>query len=97
MSPQSLRRCSPVLLMGVLLFTVAGCVDYTNRFDTVSIHSGDASRANVAIQTVDPWPPESERTFIDANGRKVKQAIDDYTTPKTAGTTAGTTNITINN
>lgn len=97
MSPPNLRRSSLALFTGAFLATAGGCVDYTNRFDTVSIHSGDASYSNVAIQTVDPWPPESERTFIDANGRKVKQAIDAYTQPKGAAKTGGTTNITINN
>ena len=83
-------------MLAAMIVPVAGCVDYTNRFDAVNIHAGDAPAANAAIQTIDPWPPESNRTYIDANGRVVKREIDNYTQGKPAAV-GGTTNITINN
>jgi hypothetical protein len=83
------------IFAAVLAVSVAGCVDYTNRFDSVNLAAGDAVAANAAIHTIDPWPPEAGRTYIDASGRKIIQAIEGYTAPKAAG--GGTTNITINN
>jgi hypothetical protein len=84
------------LLASGLLLPAAGCADYTNRFESVNIHAGDATYANVAIQTIDPWPPESERTYIDHLGRKTINAVNDYTAPKPPAA-SGTTSITINN
>jgi hypothetical protein len=83
------------ILVAALAVSVAGCVDYTNRFDSVNLAAGDAIDANAAIHTIDPWPLEAGRTYIDASGRKIIQAVDGYTAPKAAG--GGTTNITINN
>lgn len=96
MSAPSRNRGFGLLVVAGIAFPAAGCVDYTNRFDTVNIHGGDASYANVAIQTIDPWPPESQRTYVDHLGRKIIHAVDDYTAAKPT-TTGGTTNITINN
>lgn len=92
----SLKSPIGIALLAVMIVPAAGCVDYTNRFDTVNIHAGDAMAANAAIQTIDPWPPESNRTYVDANGKVVERAINGYTAPKAAAG-GGTTNITINN
>jgi hypothetical protein len=95
MSSPSRNRIAWALLASGLL-AAAGCVDYTNRFDSVNIHAGDAPYSNVAIQTIDPWPPASERTYVDHVGRKTIHAVDAYTAPRPPPS-AGTTNITINN
>jgi hypothetical protein len=40
----------------------AGCADYLNHRDTVALAAGDAVNANGAIETIDPWPRNVDRT-----------------------------------
>jgi hypothetical protein len=49
-----------VLLAAAL--SAGGCADYLNHRDTVALASGDAVNANGAIETIDPWPREAQRT-----------------------------------
>ena len=71
-------RNSRWLPLAVLLAVPAGCADYANHRDTVTLAAGDAVAANAAIQTIDPWPPGAERTVILSDGRRIKVTIDRY-------------------
>lgn len=60
----SLRnRLSAIGLLFIAL-VLSGCDDYLNNRDRISPITGDATDANTAIQTVDPWPPSSYNTDI---------------------------------
>jgi hypothetical protein len=50
---------------------LAGCADYLNRYDTVTLAAGDTQKYNALLQTKDPFNPASKDTAIttDANAR----------------------------
>jgi hypothetical protein len=52
--------------------------DYLQRTALVSTSGGDAQAANVAMQTVTPWPRYSNDTNIPANGARIVKAITRY-------------------
>lgn len=82
--PSNRKQRLGVLLIATMVMPAWGCVDYTNRFDTVNIHAGDAKDSNIAIQTIDPWPRSSERTYVDHSGQKISGAITKYAKPQSA-------------
>jgi ABC-type uncharacterized transport system auxiliary subunit len=53
----SSRRSNRAALFVVLAVTLAGCADYMNRRDSVSLGIGNATEGNIAIQTINPQPP----------------------------------------
>jgi hypothetical protein len=50
------------------LLAVSACAEYQNHWDTVTLGAGNASEANLAIQTVNPFPPNAGQTQIDTPG-----------------------------
>jgi hypothetical protein len=67
-------------LVGALL---SGCSDpglYLDRRDSIAFGAGDAVAANAAMQTVDPWPPESANTRLATNGQRMQSAVERYRT-----------------
>ena len=52
----------------VALLAVSACADYQNHRDTVTLGAGNAPEANLAIQTVNPFPPSAGQTQIDTPG-----------------------------
>lgn len=50
------------------LLAVSACADYQNHRDTVTLGAGNAVEANLAIQTVNPYPPNAGDTQIDTPG-----------------------------
>jgi hypothetical protein len=67
-----------VLGFGALL---GGCSDiYTDRRETVLFGADNAVAANIAVQTVDPWPPASANRYIPGNGSTVATAVQRYRT-----------------
>jgi len=64
--------------LGVLL---AGCSDpglYLDRRDSIALSAGDAVAANMAMQTIDPWPAHSGNVNLAANGQKMQSAVERY-------------------
>ena len=59
------------LIAALSLLAVSGCADYLNHRDTVTLGAGDAAEANLAIQTVNPFPPNAGQTQIDAPGNRM--------------------------
>lgn len=53
----SSRKSNRAALFVVLAITLAGCADYMNRRDSVSLGIGNATEGNIAIQTINPQPP----------------------------------------
>jgi hypothetical protein len=68
---------------GLLAALLAGCSDpglYLDRRDAIARGAGAAVAANAAMQTSDPWPPQSGNTHIASNGQKMQSAIERYRT-----------------
>ncbi|MGH6672988.1 MAG: hypothetical protein ACRECV_13580 [Xanthobacteraceae bacterium] len=64
---------------------LGGCSDsYMARSDTIALGAGDAIAANEAMQTMDPWSPQSGNTNIPANGQRMQAAVERYRTDKPA-------------
>ncbi len=79
----------PIKILGVVAAVgVAGCADYLNHHDTVTLRAGDAKNWNKAIQTRDPWPPYVKNTDINVDGQRATIGVRRYstgTTPLTTG------------
>ena len=86
-----MRRCSEkaavgavapmiglTLSLGVIL---AGCSDiYYDRRESILLGADDAVASNIAVQTIDPWPPNSVNRRAPVNGERVAAAIKRYRT-----------------
>lgn len=57
----SSKRSNRAGLVILLALTLAGCADYMNRRDSVSLGAGNATEGNIAIQTINPQPPSAFR------------------------------------
>jgi hypothetical protein len=62
----------------VALPALADPYDYRDHRDTISSSAGNASAANIAVQTIDPWPPYAKRTTNHLDGRRAGVAISRY-------------------
>ena len=80
-----MRRDKKLSVAAVLLATMlGGCSDlYWDRRDTISFHAGDAPASNVAIHTIDPWPPVAAKRRLSTNGELMQRAAERYRTNKT--------------
>jgi hypothetical protein len=76
------------LLVATLAAALASCSAYTDYGDTVDRSAGDAVNANIAIQTIDPWPYASSKTEISADGKRVARATARYTAAEASTATA---------
>jgi hypothetical protein len=52
--------------------------DYRDHRDTISSSAGNANAANIAVQTIDPWPPHSKITKNHLDGRRAQVGITRY-------------------
>ena len=68
------------LALAALLAALAGCSEYLDRRDTISLGGGDAVATNKVTQMVDPWPRASADKNIAFNGDKMESAIERYRT-----------------
>ena len=80
-----MRRANKLAVPAVLLAALlGGCSDlYWDRRDSVAFWAGDAPASNVAIHTVDPWPPAAAKRRLTANGELMQKAAERYRTNKT--------------
>ena len=72
------------LLLG-LCATLSACTDpgfYTDHREGIRFHSGNAAASNIAVQTIDPWPPGSGNRHIASDGERTQKAIERYRTNK---------------
>ena len=84
------------LLLAVLASCaiLAGCADYMNRYDTVTLAAGDATNSNIMLHTVDPFNPDSADTTITQGGARAASAVRKYHVPQQASQPAQ--NVTVN-
>ena len=66
-----------------LLVRRGATVTLIDRRDTIAFHSGDAPASNVAIHTIDPWPPVAAKRRLSTNGELAQRAAERYRTNKT--------------
>ena len=55
----SLQRNKRLALMCAVMLTLAGCADYMNRRDSVTLGIGNATEGNSAIHVINPQPPSA--------------------------------------
>jgi hypothetical protein len=58
--------------------TAAGCEEYRARRDGITFEHGNAIAHNIAVQTIDPWPPYVGNSRIDVDGRRLLIAAERY-------------------
>ena len=51
---------------------------YVRRSDTISLSTGNAEKANEAIQVIDPWPAYAANTHIPGDGQRMADAVERY-------------------
>jgi hypothetical protein len=82
-----MRRGSKLSLAAVALAAMlGGCASadlYLDHRDSIAFHAGDAPASNIAIHTVDPWPPAAAKRRLAANGELMQKAAERYRTNKT--------------
>lgn len=88
-----MRPFSKALLVCAAAGLLAGCSEYTDRRDLISIHGGNAVQTNKVTQMIDPWPRASADRSIAYNGEVMESAYTRYRTgrvtpPNGAGTSA---------
>ncbi|MEP9388011.1 hypothetical protein [Mesorhizobium sp. KR9-304] len=69
-----MSRNSAILLV-FAASALAGCADYLNRYDTVTLAAGDAQKYNAMLQTKDPFNPASDNTAITTDGGRASDAV----------------------
>lgn len=85
---------------GLLLAVLApcallmGCADYMNRYDTVTLAAGDATKSNLMLHIVDPFNPDTADTTIPQSGPHAASAVRKYHAPQQASQPAQ--NVTVN-
>lgn len=72
---------------------LAGCSDYLDRRDAISLQAGNAVQTNKVTQMVDPWSRASADRDIAFNGTVMQHAAERYRTgrvipPSGTGTSA---------
>jgi len=86
----NLRR---TLALATLLAALAGCSEYLDRRETISLGGGNSVATNKVTQMVDPWPRDSADRNIAFNGARMETAVERYRTnrvipPQGIGTSA---------
>jgi hypothetical protein len=65
-----------LIACGALL---GACSDiYYDRRETVALGAGDFNAANIAVQSVDPWPRHVGNKNIAFNGERMQAAVERY-------------------
>jgi hypothetical protein len=59
---------------------IAGCSEYLDRRDALSVQSGNAVQTDKVSQMVDPWPAASADRNIAFNGSVMESAVERYRT-----------------
>ncbi|MGZ5835553.1 MAG: hypothetical protein ACXWJ6_13875 [Xanthobacteraceae bacterium] len=73
-----MRRIAALVLVSAST-ALAGCSDiYYDRRETVSSGAADAVASNMAVQTIDPWPPNVANQNIAMNGDRAVLAAERY-------------------
>lgn len=79
-SSNALRAFARLGVLAGLVGCLAGCSEYLDRRDTITLGGGNAVAADKVTQMVDPWPRESADRHIAYNGARMETAIERYRT-----------------
>ena len=87
------NNAARLLALAAAAALLAGCSDYLDRRDTISLQGGNAVQTNKVTQMVDPWSRASADRNIAFNGAVMQHAAERYRTgrvipPNGAGTSA---------
>lgn len=74
---------------------LSGCADYLNHYDTVTLEAGNAQKANMMLQTAEPFNPQSDNTAIETDGVRASDAVIKYRNSQKAAPTQQP-NVTVN-
>jgi hypothetical protein len=66
------------LALAALFAALAGCSEYLDRRETISLGGGDSVATNKVTEMVDPWPRASANHNIAFNGAKMETAVERY-------------------
>jgi hypothetical protein len=77
-----MRALALAALLAALPAALAGCSQYLDHRETISLGGGDSVATNAATQMVDPWPRDSADRNIAYNGEKMQSAVERYRTGK---------------
>jgi hypothetical protein len=66
------------VLLAISFAPLAGCADYLNHRDTITLAAGDATNSNVAIHTIDPQANRGEQAVIYSDGKYIRNVMDNY-------------------
>lgn len=75
---------------------LAGCADYLNHYDTVTLAAGDAHKANMLLHTDKPFNPQSKDTAILGDGQRTADAVKRYKLSQQEPAAPTQPNVTIN-
>ena len=65
-----LSRSKVGLVFGSIVL-LSGCADYMNHRDRVTFAGGNATEANAAIHSEQPWPRSAPKTTIYTEGNRL--------------------------
>jgi hypothetical protein len=74
--PGLARAAAMLVILGPL--TLGGCTEYLDHSDKIAPFAGDASKANIASQMIDPWPRHSGNNHIHAEGNRMAVGMQRY-------------------
>jgi hypothetical protein len=75
-----MRPFSKLLGLALLAGALAGCSEYTDRRDMISVYGGDAVHTDKVVQMIDPWPAHAANRNIAYNGNVMQSAVERYRT-----------------
>lgn len=78
------RRTSVVLAIALGGVALAGCDDYLERSDTLTLGVGDAIAVNKATQTIERWPHAARQDRWLSDGERGRRAVGSYRNGKLA-------------
>lgn len=87
------NNAARLLALAAAAASLAGCSDYLDRRDAISLQGGNAVQTNKVTQMVDPWSRASADRNIAYNGAVMQTAAERYRTgrvipPHGTGTSA---------
>src|SRR5882762_497096 len=77
---QPFNRLVRVCAITLAAAGIAGCSEYLDRRDALSLQSGNAVQTNKVSQMVDPWPRDSADRNIAFSGPVMESAVERYRT-----------------
>lgn len=88
------KKTKAIVTLSTLSLVISACSDiYFDRRDSIHLSVGDSNASNIAVQTIDPWPPHAANRNILVSGEKIQPAIQRYkegkvTPPRGMGTSS---------